>query len=101
MIVIDVLNPVKPVQYAHYTSTNHAYNLVVNPDYAFIAAYPDGLQVIDITNPNQPVWAAVYQTSSYCMSVSVVAVDDQYAYIADGDSGICILNLLQIRENLP
>ena len=70
-----------------------ARDIHVSGDYAFVADYESGLQVIDITDPTNPTLAGDYDTPGYAWGVYV---SGDYAFVADGYySG---LQLIDIRD---
>jgi hypothetical protein len=49
-------------------------------NYAYVADFAAGLQVIDVSNPASPQRVGGYDTSGYARGV---AVSGNYAYVAD------------------
>jgi hypothetical protein len=90
--IIDISTPENPV----YKSTIMGYGgyhqyMNVRSGYAFICDYNEGLQVInvsDVTNPtNVTTVPSGYRTAS-------IIFDGNYGYIAVGDSGMAIYNVV-------
>ena len=54
--------------------------MAVSGDYAYVAAYGSGLQVIDISDPTAPSYAGSYDTPGIAYGV---AISGNYAYVAD------------------
>ena len=59
-------------------------------NYAFVAAGSVGLRVIDVTDVDDPVEVAYYDTPG---DAKCVFVDGHYAYVADYDNGLCIIDV--------
>ncbi|MCZ8242017.1 MAG: hypothetical protein O9323_09605, partial [Microcystis sp. LE19-131.1A] len=59
-------------------------------NYAYVADYYLGLQIIDISNPAAPTLKGNYDTSGYANGVQVVG---NYAYVADNYSGLQIIDI--------
>jgi Ca2+-binding RTX toxin-like protein len=59
-------------------------------NYAYVADYYSGLQIIDISNPAAPTLKGNYDTSGGALDVQVVG---NYAYVADGGDGLQILDV--------
>jgi hypothetical protein len=59
-------------------------------NYAYVADFNSGLQIIDISNPTNPTRKGSYDTSGYAAGVQVVG---NYAYVADSDSGLQIIDI--------
>ena len=66
----------------------YAYGVAVSGNYAYVADYTAGLQVIDVSNPANPQRVGGYDTSGDALGV---AVSGNYAYVADGLWGLMIL----------
>ncbi len=86
--MIDVSNPANPQRVGGYDTSGYAYGVAVSGNYAYVADYDAGLQVIDVSNPANPQRVGGYDTSG---SAYGVAVSGNYAYVADGDWGLMIL----------
>ncbi len=69
---------------------NFAYNVAVNGNYAYIADYTNGLQVVDISNPATPT---IVGYASSPGQEQAVTMDRSYAYVADGYSGMRIVDV--------
>ena len=68
---------------------NYARGVTVVDNYAYIADYYDGLQIIDISNP-QPVLVSSCDTPDEALRVTI---SGNYAYVADYDSGLQIIDI--------
>jgi hypothetical protein len=59
-------------------------------NYAYVAEYSNGLQIIDISNPAAPIFAGSYDTPDHAYGVYV---RDSIAYVANGQTGLLIINV--------
>ena len=64
--------------------------VAVSGNYAYVAAYTAGLQVIDISNAASPTLAGSCDTPERAFGV---AVSGDYAYVADSDSGLQVIDI--------
>ncbi|HAV42926.1 TPA: hypothetical protein DCX15_02785, partial [bacterium] len=55
-----------------------------------------GLRIIDVSNPRSPKEIGYYDTPGYASGVYVLG---NYTYVADGGSGLWILNFTKKRSN--
>jgi hypothetical protein len=60
----------------------------IRGNYVYLADGPAGLQIIDISNPSNPILTGTYNTRGNTADVKVL--DDNIAYVADGDGIACI-----------
>jgi hypothetical protein len=67
-----------------------ALKIDLSGNYAYVADYPTGLQVIDISNPASPTLVGSWDTPGTTLDV---AVSGNYAYVADGQSGLQIIDI--------
>ncbi|MFN7380787.1 MAG: DUF4347 domain-containing protein, partial [Dolichospermum sp.] len=79
-----------PTLVGNYNTSGLAFGVQVVGNYAYVADYESGLQIIDISNPTTPTLKGNYDTSGYAQSVQVVG---NYAYVADRDSGLQIIDI--------
>jgi hypothetical protein len=89
-----VSNPAHPVRVGGYDTGGMAWGVAVAGNYAYVADFNAGLQVIDVSNPANPVLVGGYDTSGWANGV---AVSDNYAYVADAEWGLVILQLKSLR----
>nr|WP_287696969.1 glycosyl hydrolase family 18 protein [Microcystis sp. M058S1] len=73
----------------NYDTPGWAFGVEVVGNYAYLADYDSGLQIIDISNPTNPIFKGNYDTDG-AWDVEVVG---NYAYLADGSSGLQIINI--------
>ncbi len=71
-------------------SAKITFGVDVAGDYAYMADWGAGLQIVDVSNPGIPVRAALFNTPGECFGVHVV---DHLAYVADGSKGLQILDV--------
>ena len=79
-----------PTLLGNYNTSGLAIGVQVVGNYAYVADYDSGLQIIDISNPTTPTLKGNYDTSGYAWGVQVVG---NYAYVADGYSGLQIIDI--------
>jgi hypothetical protein len=85
--VISVNDPTHPVEVG-FAGPIFALGVTVKGYHAFVAADVGGLRVISVADPARPTVAGYYDTPGHANAVSV---SRHYAYIADGDAGLQIL----------
>ncbi len=75
-----------------------ARNIVLSGNWAYIADYNEGLQIIDISDPGNPSLVKTWETDSYTYDVEL---SGNYAYLADGSSGLQILDITDPSSPVP
>ncbi|NCR11151.1 MAG: hypothetical protein GPI95_24240, partial [Microcystis aeruginosa LG13-11] len=85
----DDINPPIPTFISKYDTPGWVWDLKVVGNYAYLADWTSGLQIIDISNPTNPTFKGNYDTDA-AYGVEVVG---NYAYIADGSSGLQIIDI--------
>ncbi len=88
--IIDISNPLNPMEEGSYFSWNEVKDIFVEGDHAYLAIGTDGLKIIDVSNPSNPQEISHYSVAD---EASGVFVSHPYAYIADGGDGLRILNV--------
>ncbi|WP_233271344.1 Calx-beta domain-containing protein [Microcystis aeruginosa] len=73
-----------------YDTPGYARDVQVVGNYAYVADFFSGLQIIDISNPAAPTFKGNYNTSGLAVGVQVVG---NYAYVADSSSGLLIIDI--------
>ena len=73
-----------------YDTPGNATGVAVAGDYAYVADYTSGLQVIDISDPTSPVYAGSYNTPGYAYGVAVAG---DHAYVADITHGLQVIDI--------
>jgi hypothetical protein len=84
------LPPFQPTLASSYNTPDYALGVAISGDYAYVADYGSGLQVINIANPSSPTLAGSYNTAGYAYGV---AISGDYAYVADGPLGLAVINI--------
>ncbi|REJ39306.1 MAG: DUF4347 domain-containing protein, partial [Microcystis aeruginosa TA09] len=74
----------------NYDTPGNAYGVYVVGNYAYVADFSLGLQIIDISTPTNPTLIGNYDTSGFAMDVQIVG---NYAYLADGFAGLTIIDI--------
>jgi hypothetical protein len=89
--VFDVANVTQPTSIGSYDPGGDISDLTLAGHDAFVAA-AGGLQILDLTNPSSPAFVSVgtRETGGPAEAIQVVG---HYAYLADGDSGLQIIDL--------
>jgi len=80
----DIENPVG--QY----STYDCWGLDINDNYAYTAAYYEGLRILDISNPTSPSEIGHYNTGGRAVDVEV---SGSFAYVADMEGGLRVIKI--------
>lgn len=100
--VFDVSNPSAPTPVARLAMPGLVQDVALfsatGRQYAAVANYDAGLQIVDITTPTTPALRAYYNTGDYASGVAVFGTN---VYVANGNSGLMILdvtNPLQPRK---
>jgi len=81
-----------------YNTAGNARGIAIDGNYAFVADYSAGLQVINITNPASPTLAGTYDTPG---NAKGVAVDGNYAFVADYATGLIVVNVTNPATPTP
>lgn len=90
MVIIDISDTENPSIIGIYIG--QTWKLFIESDYAYIAGgHEDSLKVVDISDPANPVLAASYDTPG---TPSDIFVANGYIYLADGGSGLLILEFV-------
>jgi serine/threonine protein kinase len=91
MYVLDVSNPSTP-QFVGQTAIMPGVvrDIIVEGNFAYVAAGKGYLRVIDISNPANPLEVASYVEGSYAMGL---ALDENTIYIADNPFGLRAIDI--------
>lgn len=73
-----------------YLSPGIAKDIYVSENYAYVADYTDGLQIIDVADPSNPALVGNYNTPGYTQAVHVVG---NYAYLGVSGAGPVIVDV--------
>jgi len=91
--ILDISDPANPIKLSDNIRTR---DIVIGQFYnestyrLYIAAYGAGLEIWDLTNSLSPVKLGYYGTPDNAFGVAVAG---SYAYIADADSGLRIIDV--------
>jgi hypothetical protein len=92
--LIDATDPVNPSLSATWESLVTPSALVLRDNIAFIAGWePDfvsTVEAVDFTDPGRPALRDFFDTPGY---VHGIAITDRHAFVADGDTGLIILDI--------
>jgi len=67
-----------------------AFGIAVSGNYAYVAAFNQGMRIVDVSNPTRPVEVSDQPTPLWAYQVQV---GGQYAYIGDYDGGLRIIDV--------
>ena len=99
--VVDVSNPSNPVKLSEAIHTRGiARGLFYQANRSYIACDVAGLEVWDVITPSSPVKIGFYDTPGEARGV---VVSGSYAYVADGNCGLIILEFTggtEIEEDI-
>ncbi|MBE0567371.1 MAG: PKD domain-containing protein [Krumholzibacteria bacterium] len=87
--IIDVTDPLVPVEVGSYDTPGYATKLVVSGGFAFVADGEQGLQILDVVDPLNPVFKGATGTAHDAVALDIA---DSLVYIADSDSGLTVVN---------
>ncbi len=90
MVVLDKTNLAAPKFASKYTTTEDVKGIDLKDSTALLAAGKSGLHVVNISDPLHPVGVAI-DTNGEALDV---AVDGDFAYVADGSKGLKAFSLL-------
>jgi hypothetical protein len=94
LYVIDVTQPLTPTQLTLYQPASPYQGVAMNGSYAFVAVQGGGLQVLDITYPSTPTLVSTYPLPN----AMDVIVHEPYAYVANGDQGVKVLDVSDVHN---
>jgi hypothetical protein len=73
-----------------YDTPGAARNVAVDGDYAYVADYYEGLQVIDISDPSSPSLLGTYNTTGYAFRL---AVSGDNVFVANYNQGLKVIDV--------
>jgi len=88
--IINVSNPIAPVEVGHLDDSGIPCQVYVSGSYAYVADEDDGLEIIDISDPTSPTQVGSFYNDSLSQGVYI---SGSYAYIADYGRGLVIVNI--------
>jgi hypothetical protein len=89
--IINISNPSAPYQVGFHYINGFGAGLIARGNYVY-QMDGNGVQIINITDPSNPYQEQYFRTRWNGMAKDVAA-NEGYLYIADGDSGISIINI--------
>jgi hypothetical protein len=78
----------KPVEVGQCTGRGSAYGVAVDGNYAYVADWGAGLQVVSVSDPAHPTEVGYYDLPDTAWDVAVAG---GCAYVADYDAGLQVL----------
>ena len=87
-----------PTLVGNYNTPGNAYGVQIVGNYAYVADFYSGLQIINISNPTAPTLVGNYDTPDYALGVQIVG---NYAYVADYESGLQIIDVYEFTNQAP
>ena len=87
---ISMIVTLRPVVVGSEPTSGSAIGVAVAGDYAYVADYDEGLQVINIADSTNPQIVGHKDTDGYAFGVAVAG---DYAYVADYDKGLQVINI--------
>ncbi|MBN1669228.1 MAG: hypothetical protein JW862_19190, partial [Anaerolineales bacterium] len=85
LVVLDISTPAAPVEVGRTLLPDMAWQIQVVGDYAYIAAWSKGLQVVDISDPHAPAVVGSWLRENSGSWAYAVAVQGNYAYLGGND----------------
>ncbi|UCH34875.1 MAG: hypothetical protein JSV65_00530 [Armatimonadota bacterium] len=91
MTILDVSNPARPVQVAHFDTPGTAFDVAVSGTHAYVADDIGGLQVIDVSDPTRPRLCAslVARNGPHPRAI---ALNGKQLYLT-GESGLWVVDI--------
>ena len=88
--ILDVSNPAQPQAMGSYTAWDaHAQGVAISGTIVYLATWK-GLHVLDVSNPASPQHRGFVSTPQMALNV---AVQGQYAYVADEQGGLRVMDI--------
>ena len=91
--VIDVSNPASPSKEVALKLSGSAHSVAIYGDYAYVSVGGKGVAVVRIADPTDPRYVTTCGTPSV-PGPSDLVVAGGYAYVADAESGLVVVDLL-------
>lgn len=94
LVILDVSDPSVPVLAGSYFSNGDSNGVAVSGNYAYVAD-GSGVFVVDVSDPSSPVYMGEYDGSN----AYNVAMDDNYAFVADSINGLVVFTISDFSGN--
>ena len=92
--VIFSATPVMPITLTgNYDTSGRAFAVALSGNYAYVADFNDGLDIIDISDPSSPTLTGDIDSFHASPWTIDVAVSGNYAYLGDGKAGLVIIDV--------
>ena len=90
LTILNVSNIADVSELGSISTSDVAWDVQVQGNYAYVAANKSGLRVVDISNPQNPTEVGHYDTPG---SAQALSVKDKTVFIADWDGGVRCINI--------
>jgi hypothetical protein len=87
--IVDISDPAHPALAGTYAA-GQCVDVEVHGNYAYLAAWGDGLMVIDITSPTSPVFVGQWDAPARAEGLTI---SGDYAYVAEGHLGLRVIDI--------
>ncbi|MDM8531619.1 hypothetical protein QUF63_10645 [Anaerolineales bacterium HSG25] len=94
LVMANINNPTQPIYAGVYNVTDTIYDFKVANPYVYLAGGRDGFLVLDISNPDIPLQTG----NSKVLKAYHISGIDNYGYIANGNSGVRVMDLDTLTE---
>ena len=94
--VVDTSDPLRPVVVSQIDTEGHTWAVALDGGYVYLADEYNGLRVVDVSDPLHPSGVGFYDVPGPYEFFHGVAVEDGYAYVADGgllETGLRIVDV--------
>ena len=93
--IVNISNPATPVVAGQYLARTDGYHQYagIRSGHLYVCDFNLGLDVVNVTNPASPSFATTLQTG---FRTARITFDGNYGYIANGDSGMRIIDVSSI-----
>ncbi len=78
--IANMTDPIHPYLVGSYTPSQHAFEVALSGNFAFLSEDTYGIEIVDVSNPSAPYFVSNYNTSGH--AVELIA-DGEYLYVAD------------------
>ena len=89
-LIFDINNPTAPSQVGMWDSPGSPVSIVVEGDYAYVAAYNSGLSIVDISSVSSPTPVTTVTTHE---PAEDVVIEGNIAYVASGYAGLVLFDI--------